>query len=63
MIDLAIVVTTFALILPAELPDKTFIATLVLATRFRRLWVWLGVVSACSVQVLIAVTAGGWIDE
>ena len=35
MIDLAIVATTFALILPAELPDKTFIATLVLATRSR----------------------------
>ena len=59
VIDLAIVVTTFALILPAELPDKTFIATLVLATRFRRLWVWLGVAAAFFVQVLIAVTAGG----
>ena len=59
MIDLAIVVTTFALIFPAELPDKTFIATLVLATRFPRLWVWLGVAAAFAVQVLIAVTAGG----
>lgn len=59
MIDLAIVATTFALIFPAELPDKTFIATLVLATRFRRLWVWLGVIAAFAVQVLIAVTAGG----
>ncbi len=59
MIDLAIVATTFALILPAELPDKTFIATLVLATRFRHLWVWLGVITAFAVQVLIAVTAGG----
>ena len=59
MIDLAIAATTFALILPAELPDKTFIATLVLATRFRHLWVWLGVITAFAVQVLIAVTAGG----
>ena len=59
MIDLATVATTFALILPAELPDKTFIATLVLATRFRHLWVWLGVITAFAVQVLIAVTAGG----
>ncbi len=59
MIDLAIVLTTFALIFPAELPDKTFIATLVLATRFQRLWVWLGVAAAFFVQVLIAVTAGG----
>lgn len=59
MIDVAVVLTTFALIFPAELPDKTFIATLVLATRFPRLWVWLGVASAFLIQVLIAVTAGG----
>ena len=59
MIDIAIVATTFALIFPAELPDKTFVATLVLATRFRHLWVWLGVAAAFFVQVLIAVTAGG----
>jgi Ca2+/H+ antiporter, TMEM165/GDT1 family len=59
VIDVAIVLTTFALIFPAELPDKTFIATLVLATRFTRLWVWLGVAAAFAVQVLIAVTAGG----
>lgn len=59
MIDLAIIATTFALILPAELPDKTFIATLVLATRFRHLWVWIGVAAAFFVQVLIAVLAGG----
>lgn len=59
MIDLAVIATTFALILPAELPDKTFIATLVLATRFRHLWVWIGVAAAFFVQVLIAVVAGG----
>lgn len=59
MIDLAIVATTFALIFPAELPDKTFVATLVLATRFRHLWVWLGVIAAFAVQVFIAVMAGG----
>lgn len=59
MIDLAVIATTFALILPAELPDKTFIATLVLATRFRHLWVWIGVAAAFAVQVAIAVLAGG----
>ena len=59
MFDLAVVATTFLLILPAELPDKTFIATLVLATRFRHIWVWLGVATAFLVQVTIAVTAGG----
>lgn len=59
--DLAIIATTFALIFPAELPDKTFIATLVLATRFRHLWVWLGVSAAFAVQVAIAVVAGGFL--
>ncbi len=58
-IDVAVLATTFALIFPAELPDKTFIATLVLATRYRQLPVWLGVSAAFAVQVTIAVTAGG----
>lgn len=59
MIDLAIVLTTFALIFPAELPDKTFVATLVLSTRYRHLWVWIGAVAAFGVQMVIAVVAGG----
>ncbi len=59
LVDFAVVATTFALIFPAELPDKTFIATLVLATRYRHLPVWLGVSAAFAVQVTIAVTAGG----
>lgn len=58
-LDLAVVATTFALIFPAELPDKTFIATLVLATRYRQWPVWLGVSAAFAIQVAIAVTAGG----
>lgn len=56
--DPTTVLVTFALILPAELPDKTFVATLVLSTRFRPLTVWLGVVTAFAVQTAIAVTAG-----
>lgn len=60
-LDLAIIATTFALIFPAELPDKTFIATLVLATRYRHVWVWLGVSAAFAVQVTIAVVAGGFL--
>jgi len=58
-IDVGAAVSTFALILPAELPDKTFVATLVLATRFRHLPVWIGVSAAFFVQTLIAVTLGG----
>ncbi len=51
--------TAFVLIVPVELPDKTFVATLVLATRYRPLPVWLGVVAAFGVQCAIAVAAGG----
>ncbi len=58
LVDVAVAVTTFVLVFPAELPDKSFVATLVLATRFGRLWVWIGAVSAFAVQMLIAVLAG-----
>lgn len=50
--------TAFAAIAPVELPDKTFVATLVLATRYRPLTVWLGVVSAFAVHCAVAVAAG-----
>ena len=57
-LDLAVLVATFAIIFPSELPDKSFAATLVLATRFSRLWVWLGASMAFGAQMLIAVAAG-----
>lgn len=57
--DLATVGLAFILIFPAELPDKTFIATLVLSTRYRRLVVWIGVAAAFAVQTALAVAAGG----
>ena len=57
--DLAVVATVFGVIFAAELPDKTMVATLVLSTRFRPLFVWLGVAGAFLVQVGIAVAAGG----
>ncbi|GAA5177170.1 TMEM165/GDT1 family protein [Rugosimonospora acidiphila] len=50
--------TAFVLIVPVELPDKTFVATLVLATRYRPWPVWLGVVVAFGVQTAVAVLAG-----
>lgn len=59
VLDPAVVATTFVLILPAELPDKTMVATLVLATRYRPLPVWIGVAAAFVVQSLVAVVAGG----
>ena len=57
--DVVVALTTFAVIFPAELPDKTFVATLVLSTRFRPVLVWVGVVLAFLVQTTVAVTAGG----
>jgi putative Ca2+/H+ antiporter (TMEM165/GDT1 family) len=48
----------FAVIFLAELPDKTTLASLVLATRHRALPVLLGAGGALAVQSLIAVGAG-----
>jgi putative Ca2+/H+ antiporter (TMEM165/GDT1 family) len=57
-VDLTVAAVTFGTIFLVELPDKTFIAALVLSTRFRPLAVWLGVGLAFGVQTLVAVTAG-----
>lgn len=57
--DPAALAVAFGVIALAELPDKTMIATVVLATRYRRLAVWLGVGAALGIQSLVAVTAGG----
>jgi Ca2+/H+ antiporter, TMEM165/GDT1 family len=57
-VDLAVAATAFVLIFPVELPDKTFVASLVLATRYRPLPVWIGVSLAFLVQCVVAVTAG-----
>ena len=46
ILDLGAMALAFALIFPSEFPDKTFIATLVLSTRYRHLWVWIGAVVA-----------------
>jgi Ca2+/H+ antiporter, TMEM165/GDT1 family len=54
--------TAFVAIAPVELPDKTFVATLVLATRYRPLVVWLGVVTAFAVHSAIAVAAGSLVS-
>ena len=56
--DLAVVALTFGAIFVVELPDKTFIATLVLATKFRPLLVWIGVGLAFTVQTTVAVALG-----
>lgn len=59
MLDLTTMALVFGAIFLVELPDKTFIATLVMSTRFRPLLVWIGVGLAFLVQTLVAVVAGG----
>jgi len=56
--DLLVVALTFGAIFVVELPDKTFIATLVLSTKFRPLLVWIGVACAFALQTGIAVALG-----
>ena len=56
--DLAALALTFGAIFVVELPDKTFLATLVLATKYRPILVWLGVGSAFAVQTTVAVLLG-----
>jgi Ca2+/H+ antiporter, TMEM165/GDT1 family len=58
-VNLAVAATAFALVLPAELPDKTALASLVLGARYRPLPVFAGVAVAFTVHVALAVTAGG----
>jgi putative Ca2+/H+ antiporter (TMEM165/GDT1 family) len=60
-VSIAVALTVFVLIFPAELPDKTMVATLVLSTRYRALPVWVGVSAGFAVQSAVAVAAGGLI--
>ena len=61
--DLAVALGAFVPLLLVELPDKTFIATLVLATRAGPLRAWIGVGLAFGVQCLVAVAAGGLLSR
>ena len=54
----AVALTTFAIVFPAELPDKTAIAALILGSRYRPQWAFAGIAAAFTVHVVLAVTAG-----
>lgn len=56
--DPVVIGLTFLAIFVVELPDKTFLATLVLATRYRPILVWIGVGLAFAVQTTVAVLLG-----
>jgi len=56
--DIAVIAVAFGAIFLVELPDKTFVAALVLATRYKPAAVWVGVGLAFLVQTAIACTVG-----
>jgi Ca2+/H+ antiporter, TMEM165/GDT1 family len=56
--SLVVGLTTFAVILLAELPDKTALASLVLGTRYRSWPVLAGIAAGFTVHVVLAVAAG-----
>lgn len=53
-----VVVIVFGVVALAELPDKSLFASLVLSTRYRAGYVFVGVAAAFVVHVAIAVSAG-----
>ena len=57
-LSLPIILSTYAIIFIAELPDKTALASLVLATKYKARQVIVGAWLAFIVQTLIAVFAG-----
>jgi putative Ca2+/H+ antiporter (TMEM165/GDT1 family) len=58
VLDPTLLASVFAVIFVAELPDKTALAALVLATRHKALPVFVGAALALTIQSLVAVTAG-----
>ena len=56
--DIAVIAIVLGIIFIAELPDKSLFASLILGTKFRGWYVWLGAATAFLVHVVIAVSAG-----
>jgi len=57
--SLTVALTSFLAVLPAELPDKTVLACLILSSRYRPWYVFVGAATAFTAQVALAVAAGG----
>jgi Ca2+/H+ antiporter, TMEM165/GDT1 family len=57
-VDLVIPATVFGVVFLAELPDKTALASLILGSRYRPVFVFAGVAAAFAVHAVLAVTAG-----
>ncbi|MGH3673465.1 MAG: TMEM165/GDT1 family protein [Pseudonocardiaceae bacterium] len=56
--NLTLMAAVFGIVFLAELPDKTALASLVLGTRYRSSFVFIGVAAAFTLHVIIAVAAG-----
>lgn len=63
MLDLHLFFSVFGVIFVAEIPDKTALAALVLATKYKPLPVFLGTALALTVQSVVAVAAGGLLSR
>ena len=61
MLHPAVIAAVFALVVVAELPDKTAVASLVLGARYPARWVFTGVAGAFAAHVVIATAAGSLI--
>jgi Ca2+/H+ antiporter, TMEM165/GDT1 family len=57
-VNFAAAATCFGLVFPAELPDKTALASLLLGSKYRPGYVFTGVAAAFAVHVLLALIAG-----
>ncbi|GHF43662.1 MULTISPECIES: TMEM165/GDT1 family protein [Streptomyces] len=58
MFSFTVAALVFGVIFLAELPDKTALASLMLGTRYRASYVFVGVAAAFAVHVALAVAAG-----
>jgi putative Ca2+/H+ antiporter (TMEM165/GDT1 family) len=62
MHGLALLLSIFGLVFVAELPDKTALAALVLATKHRPVPVLVGAAAALAIQSMVAVAAGSLVS-
>ena len=58
VLNFTVAAVTFGVVFLAELPDKTALAGLVLGTRYRASYVFVGVAAAFAIHVTLAVAAG-----
>ncbi|MFI9587430.1 TMEM165/GDT1 family protein [Streptomyces sp. NPDC052236] len=58
MLSFTVMALTFGVVFLAELPDKTALAGLMLGTRYRASYVFVGVATAFALHVVLAVAAG-----